>query len=88
MECRKEVVSHLVTPHGTLLPMPAKHQFEAQIAQLDAVRDAPEGARVDTLRKALAHRNNFIVAKAADFSREFNLQELVPDLLKGLRSLL
>src|SRR5262249_45349978 len=39
--------------------------------------------RVEPLRKALANKNNFIVAKAADLSRELNLQELTPDLLKA-----
>jgi hypothetical protein len=33
------------------------------------------------LRKALAHRNNYIVAKAADLVREFRLTELAPELL-------
>ena len=63
--------------------MPAKRQFEAQIAHLDALRDAPAASRVDPLRKALAHKNNFIAAKAADLTREFNLQDLIPDLLKA-----
>jgi len=63
--------------------MPGKHKFEAQIALLDALRDAPKEARIDPLRKALAHKNNFIAAKAADLTREFNLQELVPDVLEA-----
>jgi len=48
----------------------------------------PDGRRhqaprtsVEPLRKALAHRNNYIVAKAADLAREFRLTELVPELL-------
>jgi hypothetical protein len=61
----------------------AKRQFEDQIAALDALRLASERARVDPLRKALANRNNFIAAKAADLIREFNLSELTPDLLKA-----
>lgn len=32
------------------------------------------------LRKALAHRNNFIVAKAADLVGEFRMAQLIPDL--------
>jgi len=63
--------------------MPSNRAFEAQIAALDAVRDAPENARTEPLRKALSHRGNFIVAKAADLVREFNLQDLTPDLLKA-----
>jgi len=63
--------------------MPAKRAFEDQIAALDALRQQPEQARSDPLRKALANRNNFIAAKAADLIRELNLQELNPDLLKA-----
>jgi HEAT repeat protein len=63
--------------------MPGKRAFEDQIAALDALRQQPEQARPDPLRKALANRNNFIAAKAADLIREFNLQELNPDLLKA-----
>lgn len=40
-------------------------------------------SRTEPLRKALTERNNFIVAKAADLTREFNLQDLTPDLLKA-----
>jgi len=63
--------------------MPGKRRFEAQLAALDALRDAPKEARLDPLRNALANKNNFIAAKAADLVREFNLQELIPDLLKS-----
>jgi hypothetical protein len=35
------------------------------------------------LRKALAHRNNFIVAKAADLAREFHIAQLMPELLNA-----
>ena len=74
---------HLAPSHGTLLRMPGKRQFEAEIARLDALREAPKEARIDPLHKALAHKNNFIAAKAADLTREFGLQELVPDLLRA-----
>lgn len=63
--------------------MPGKRQFEQQIAALDALRLSPPQARLDALPKALANKNNFIAAKAADLTREFNLQELTPDLLKA-----
>lgn len=61
--------------------MPGKHAFEEQIAALDALRQKPEEARIAPLRKALGHRNNFIVAKASDLVREFRLENLTPDLL-------
>lgn len=63
--------------------MSGKRHFEAQIAELDALRQAPQSDRIDPLRKALANKNNFIAAKAADLAREFNLQELTPDLLQA-----
>jgi HEAT repeat protein len=63
--------------------MPGKRAFEAQIAALDALHEAPQESRTEPLRKALTERNNFIVAKAADLTREFNLQDLTPDLLKA-----
>jgi HEAT repeat protein len=63
--------------------VPGKLQFEQKVAALEALRQAPAEARIDSLRKALANKNNFIAAKAADLIREFNLQELTPDLLKA-----
>ena len=63
--------------------MTGKRQFEEQIAALDTLRNAPEQARLDPLRKALANHNNFIAAKAADLVREFDLREMLSDLLKA-----
>jgi HEAT repeat protein len=63
--------------------MSGKRAFEAQIAALDALREAPHESRTEPLRKALTERNNFIVAKAADLTREFSLHDLTPDLLKA-----
>jgi len=61
--------------------MSGKRSFEDQIAALDALRQGPEEARADALPKALGHRNNFIVGKAADLVREFGLRDLAPELL-------
>ena len=63
--------------------MPGKRQFDQQIAALDALREASEEDRETNLRKALTHKNNFIVAKAADLTRELNLQNLTPALLQA-----
>jgi len=63
--------------------MSGKKAFEAQLAALDALRQAPEDTRIAPLRKALANRNNFLAAKAADLAREFGLRELTPDLLNA-----
>ena len=61
--------------------MPAKHSFEDQLNALDALRHGTSRAATEPLRKALAHRNNYVVAKAADLVREFALAELIPELL-------
>jgi len=61
--------------------MPGKRKFEDQLAALDALRQLPPEATVEPLRKALTHRNNFVVAKAADLIRQFELTQLTPDLL-------
>jgi HEAT repeat protein len=64
--------------------MPGKRKFEEQVAALDALRQLPPEACVEPLRKALTHRNNFVVAKAADLVRQFQLTQLIPDLLIAL----
>jgi HEAT repeat protein len=61
--------------------MPGKRSFEEQIAALDALRQLPPEECVEPLRKAFAHRNNFVVARAADLIRGFNLMQLSPELL-------
>ncbi len=63
--------------------MPGKRQFEQQSAALDALRRSSPEERLDALRKSLANKNNFLVTKAADLTREFNLQGLTPALLKA-----
>jgi HEAT repeat protein len=61
--------------------MSGKSKFEEQLAALDGLRRQPPELRLEPLRKALAHRNNFVVAKAADLSREFQLNQLTAELL-------
>jgi HEAT repeat protein len=61
--------------------MPGKRKFEEQLAALDSLRQQPPEASLAPLRKALEHRNNFVVAKAADLVREFQLTQLTPELL-------
>ena len=61
--------------------MSGKRAFEEQIAALDELRTKPGTERSTALRKALGQRNNFLVAKAADLAREFELKELTPELL-------
>ena len=61
--------------------MPAKRSFEDQLAALDALRQQTPAAAVAPLRKALSHRNNYVVARAADLVRELAVAELIPELL-------
>src|SRR5438309_1506093 len=66
---------------GYTANVPGKRNFEEQISALDALRQLPQEARIEPLRKGLAHRNNFIAAKAADLVREFSIAQLLPELL-------
>ena len=61
--------------------MPGKRSFDEQLAALEALRRETPAARLEPLRKALTHRNNYIVAKAADLVRELGLPELSPELI-------
>ena len=61
--------------------MPGKRSFEEQIAALDRLRQQAPEACIAPLRKALEHRNNFVVGKAADLVRDFQLQQVIPELL-------
>ncbi|MGD0695216.1 MAG: hypothetical protein ABSB82_10215 [Terriglobia bacterium] len=61
--------------------MAGKRSFEDQLAALDALRHETAEASIEPLRKALAHRNNYVVGKAADLVREFRRAELMPELL-------
>src|SRR5271157_826742 len=61
--------------------MPAKRSVEDQLAALEGLREGPPEAALEPLRKLLAHRNNYVVAKAADLVAKFRLTDLVPELL-------
>jgi HEAT repeat protein len=61
--------------------MAGKRSFDEQIAALERLREQSPEACVEPLRKALAHRNNYVVAKAADLVRGFHLEALIPELL-------
>jgi hypothetical protein len=61
--------------------------FDKDLAELDALKaavissPAPDAAQVEQLRRALAHRNNFLVAKAARLVADAELFDLLPDAL-------
>ncbi len=63
--------------------MPGKKSFAEDLAALEEMRRRPPGESVGALRRALAHRNNYVAAQAANLIRDFRLADLVPDLLES-----
>ena len=55
--------------------------FDAELAQLESLRASDPASTLDPIRKALAHRNNFIAAKAAKLAASHNHRALIPELL-------
>jgi len=68
-------------------PLASSRGFDNELAELDALRSvvlsssAPEQAAVEALRKTLAHRNNFLVSKAAKLVADAELVALLPEAL-------
>jgi len=60
--------------------MPPKRTFDAELAALEALRDATPEAAEPELTKALNLRNNFLVAKAAALTLHHRLTGLTPSL--------
>jgi hypothetical protein len=61
----------------------SKKKFEQQLAALEQLREHTPSS-VDSLRSALANRNNLLVAKASRIAAELGSKELIPDLLSAL----
>jgi HEAT repeat protein len=64
--------------------MPAKRSgrgFDAELAALEALRQAPADEARPALARALGHRNNYIVAKAATLAQHHQLTGLTPELV-------
>jgi hypothetical protein len=61
--------------------------FDKELAELEALAvsmksgAAPDAATIAHLRKSLAHRNNFLVSKAAKLVADCELAALLPDIL-------
>src|SRR5882724_4485676 len=62
--------------------MAKSRTLDAKLARLKALREGPHtpAARAE-LKKALADRSNYVAARAADMVGEFELRDLIPDLL-------
>jgi hypothetical protein len=63
--------------------------FDKELAGLEELSEAlkassaPDADQIEQLRKALAHRNNFIVSKAAKLVADTELYPLLPDVLSA-----
>ena len=66
---------------------PTPRGFDKELTEMEALSaalksgPAPDAAQIEQLRKALAHRNNFLVSKAAKLVADAELFTLLPDVL-------
>jgi HEAT repeat protein len=60
--------------------MATARDVEQQAADLESLRSATPDVATASLRKALQHRNNYLVSKAAKLIADLSLTELIPDL--------
>ena len=66
---------------------PAQRGFDKELAELEALGEmlkagpAPDAGQIERLRRALAHRNNFLVGKAAKLVVDTELFALLPEVL-------
>ena len=63
--------------------MPPKRTFDAELASLDALREVSPDIAAPELVKALGHRNNLIVARAAAITLHHQLTSLTPILAES-----
>ncbi len=74
-----------MSPKRSSQPAPrstTQRGFDKELAELDALKDSPlDATAVEHIRKALGHRNNFIVAKAAKLVADNELAALLSDIL-------
>jgi len=67
----------------------SSHGFDKELAELEALSELAKAGsslsadQVEYLRKALAHRNNFLVSKAARLLADAELSALLPDVLRA-----
>ncbi len=68
-------------------PLNSPRGFDKELAELEALGvdlksgSGPNPAQVEQLRKALTHRNNFLVSKAAKLIADAELFPLLPEVL-------
>lgn len=60
--------------------MATARDVEQQAADLESLRSAAPDVATTSLRKALQHRNNYLVSKAAKLTADLSLTDLIPDL--------
>ena len=59
----------------------SKESFDRKLAEIEALRSAPEDAAIPQLRKALKDRSNYVCGKAASVAGGRLLPALEPDLI-------
>ena len=68
--------------------MPTSADIEAQAASLEALRTAAPEVVEPAVQKALRHRNNYLVAKAAKLAADLSLTSLTDDLTAAFQRFL
>jgi len=61
-------------------PKSNSHSVDVALRELSALRDAPAAELLPALRQHLASKQNLVVAKAAEMTRDANLSALAPEL--------
>jgi len=64
--------------------VPKKDPSQQALNELRAMeQEAPSEARIQRLGKLLDHRSNHVVGRAAKLARAWEVEDLVPDLLRA-----
>jgi HEAT repeat protein len=64
--------------------MPVNRSFERELALLEAMSGrVPDAAGIDRVRRALGNENNYLVAKAARIVSDYELTDLMPEVLSA-----
>src|SRR5262245_26883585 len=62
--------------------MAKSRTLDAKLARLKALRDDPHTPAAQAeLKKSLGDRSNYVASRAAEMVRDFELRDLIPDLL-------
>src|SRR5262245_40689204 len=69
--------------------MAKSRTLDVKLARLKALRDDPHTPAAQTeLKKHLADRSNYVASRAAEMVRDFELRDLIPDLVAAFERFL